>query len=289
MLKNVEYTSTASRKQFKVLLDEAPTALAQALPRSLVNAMNVIKKHANEGDEAVYKELRKQYIEKMSEEKVDKAAIDKYRVEARTRDLSSFLDINKLKTKVKSYLDFGGGDGVISNGVADMLNIAKDKAFSADVDSWFSNMLLGSNTSDKNVTFITIKDNKLPFADKQIDFVTAFVVLHHLPNLEASLKEIYRVMNDGAILVIREHDCKNNITRMIIDVIHAIYEMVLNADNEEAKYDEQYLDKYFADYKDKFTWSKILEDNGFKYLNLKYPPIKPKDHQRIYYAAYVKK
>lgn len=45
---------------------------------------------------------------------------------------------------------------------------------------------------------------QLPFVDEHFDFVTAFGVLHHVPNVLSVLMEIARVMKPGATMLLRE-------------------------------------------------------------------------------------
>ena len=51
----------------------------------------------------------------------------------------------------------------------------------------------------KNKKFTHIKDKKLPFSDKEFDFVIASHVLEHVDNIEYFIKELERVANSGYI------------------------------------------------------------------------------------------
>jgi ubiquinone/menaquinone biosynthesis C-methylase UbiE len=53
----------------------------------------------------------------------------------------------------------------------------------------------------KNKKFIHIKDKKLPFSDKEFNFVIASHVLEHVDNIEYFIKELERVANCGYIEV----------------------------------------------------------------------------------------
>ena len=45
---------------------------------------------------------------------------------------------------------------------------------------------------------------KLSFSDNQFDIVTAFGVLHHVPNVSSVISEVSRVMKPGATMLLRE-------------------------------------------------------------------------------------
>jgi ubiquinone/menaquinone biosynthesis C-methylase UbiE len=51
----------------------------------------------------------------------------------------------------------------------------------------------------KNKKFTHIKNKKLPFSDKEFDFVIASHVLEHVDNIEYFIKELERVANSGYI------------------------------------------------------------------------------------------
>ena len=53
----------------------------------------------------------------------------------------------------------------------------------------------------KNKKFTHIKDKKLPFSDKEFNFVIASHVLEHVDNIEYFIKELERVANSGYIEV----------------------------------------------------------------------------------------
>lgn len=58
---------------------------------------------------------------------------------------------------------------------------------------------------DLDVQFVNPSvSGKLPFRDNSFDLITCFGVLHHIPNVEYIVKELYRVMDVNGILLIRE-------------------------------------------------------------------------------------
>ena len=288
---DLEYKSVKSRQQFASLwkVPAAKEALLYILSKTMrditirANIANIIERYTNKpnSDELIYAALNAEYNKK--QHNTDMSSITKYRIDARIRDLAGIVP--QYNRHPKSYLDFGGGDGTISEGIAQWLGVAKDNAVSADVETWLSGTQAQKQLS--GITFNTIpKAGRLPYKDGQFDAITCFVVLHHIEQLEERISELYRILAPGGWLLIREHDCRDNATRTIIDIYHNLFELVYN---KSPNY-KQVLDDYYGDYKTKEQWHFLMYDVGFENLDgINYPDIKADDLMRIYYHIYTKK
>jgi SAM-dependent methyltransferase len=69
-------------------------------------------------------------------------------------------------------------------------------------------------------------DSRLPYPDGHFCAVTALMVLHHVPDADASVREIVRVLRPGGMLVLREHDCASPTLAAVIDTLHGFYAAV---------------------------------------------------------------
>ena len=69
-------------------------------------------------------------------------------------------------------------------------------------------------------------DARLPYPDGHFCAVTALMVLHHVPDADASVREIVRVLRPGGMLVLREHDCASPTLAAVIDTLHGFYAAV---------------------------------------------------------------
>jgi len=69
-----------------------------------------------------------------------------------------------------------------------------------------------------NIDLIVCDAEHLPFRDKIFNFISLFSVLHHIPNLSRTLKELYRIMAPGGVLLI-EHEPNTWIRRLFISRI----------------------------------------------------------------------
>jgi SAM-dependent methyltransferase len=61
-------------------------------------------------------------------------------------------------------------------------------------------------------------------ADESVNFITCFVTLHHVADLEKTLRELTRISQPGGYLVIREHDCASEfaLQTKYLHYVHAI-------------------------------------------------------------------
>jgi ubiquinone/menaquinone biosynthesis C-methylase UbiE len=94
------------------------------------------------------------------------------------------------------------------------------------------------------------------------------MVLHHLHDPEAYIKEFNRVLIKDGILLIREHDIQGDTDRdgkLFLDMLHGFYEVVWAKTGEQENPD--FVKTYFANYKDRKNWTTMIERNGFRRLN----------------------
>lgn len=185
----------------------------------------------------------------------------------RPTNLSSYL----------TYLDFGGGNGQISSAVTDMLGIVdKNRAFSADIESWMSHEHIRNHS---NVTYITVAEDMvmLPLKDNSISLITCFQVLHHIKNVDQVLDELTRVCSDT--IIIREHDCQTDADRMTIDMEHSLFEMC-----KEDTFRVKYLNDYKAWYRSRNEWTDKFTKRGFSAIStgFKLRPSPTKYYYQVY-------
>ncbi|WP_141211986.1 class I SAM-dependent methyltransferase, partial [Halorubrum sp. Eb13] len=63
---------------------------------------------------------------------------------------------------------------------------------------------------------------RLPFRDDAVDAVAIVDAFHHLPDQDAALREVARVLAPGGALVIREFDPAHPLGRALVAAEHAI-------------------------------------------------------------------
>ena len=120
----------------------------------------------------------------------------------------------------------------------------------------------------------------------QFDLITTFMVLHHVEKLDILLGEINRCLQQDGYLMIREHDAVNDLDYMMIDVEHAINELVI-PDN----INEKFYKEYYGKYRDWMEWAVIMSRYNLKMIGFGYDSLSVRFNvapTRYFFAIYKK-
>ena len=135
-------------------------------------------------------------------------------------------------------LDFGCGPGTISAGLA--RRIAPGELHGVDMEE--SQIELARDVAEaygqKNARFHVGDVTALPFEDDYFDVGHCHNVLMHVPDTQAVLSEIMRVMKPGGILSCREMICESSFSHPDFGVIGKAWDMfadLLEADEGHAE------------------------------------------------------
>jgi ubiquinone/menaquinone biosynthesis C-methylase UbiE len=174
----------------------------------------------------------------------------------RYNELNKLGLLNNLeKNDYTTYLDFGGGIGDVSSSIAKNLKLKKENSFVTDIQNW-----LGKEHTDEYVKYITyryLKTNYLPFEEGTFNLITCLQVLHHIPDKKYTISELRRVINSNGILIVREHDCRNDQDRTLIDIEHSLHAYAV--DEQGIDYFQNYHDKYMS--KEELAY--LMNEGGF--------------------------
>lgn len=132
-------------------------------------------------------------------------------------------DYARCSNIVKDYLDIGCADGSISIAIGKALHLTKEHIFGCDVRDLPPESDMNSQFNFRHYDGIT-----LPYCNNCFDLITIYMVLHHIADVESFLKEVQRVLRPGGLVILREHDCTPNETRLFLDVQHGFYALVLS-------------------------------------------------------------
>jgi len=240
---------------------------------------NVLTKFKNDFD--IYSELKKLKQRVYPNQTASKDDFD--RGQLRINDLNKlnfFSHLPKTPNNEFKYLDYGGGLGDLTAKFANYLKLKKENVFSCDVKNWFAK----SHLSEKYKEYITyryVKSSYLPFKDDTFDFITIFQTLHHVKvDLNILIYEVYRILKTDGILLIREHNCENNADKMLIDIEHSLYDIVVDEGSISSihNFNEVYFSKYSLD---------LLLSQGFYKLDIEY--LQDKGPTKYFYTAWTKK
>lgn len=134
----------------------------------------------------------------------------KYKIEDTAYLANKFKLGNNLK-----LLDFGSGVG---NSIPYFNNFfTASKLTCLDVSS--KSLELAEKRFPGKADFIAFDGTTIPFSDNEFDLIFSSCVFHHISHSEhdAILKEIFRVLRPGGILVIFEHNPFNPLTRRAVN------------------------------------------------------------------------
>lgn len=169
------------------------------------------------------------------------------------------------KDTIKDYLDLGAGDGFKTHYLAREFSLEKDNVIGLDFTSYGSVDYLAKR--NKNVTFVDYESEdvlKYPFKNSSFDLVSAFMVAHHIKDLDSFFKEINRIVKKGKYFLLADHNNVNMLDKMLTDVEHAMYETVY----KRGEINLEYLRSEYTRYYDMVEWSVILEKHGFKLVTM---------------------
>jgi hypothetical protein len=184
------------------------------------------------------------------------------------RALSRFYEIKSyIPSQVNIYLDIGSGDCTLPEVIGEQ--IKAKITYATDLQP----------CKAKGVTFFLSKEfQPFPLETSSVNLVTVFQVFHHMKDLDYKLREIVRVMDTDSLLVLREHDANEKLDP-VIDVEHALYDIVI--DRREKYHD--FVNNYYAKYMSFSQLNSLLMSVG---LTLKEKwETKAKDNPTNYYFA----
>lgn len=244
----------------------------------------------NRNDEEIYLQLQKfvhllfkRPIKKSESKEIDyhKCSRDIVQVETMIdkiySNIPAFRDIQNLK-----YIDIGCGDCKKSMAFGKLMKLDPKNIYGADLISWGA---YDKDIRPDDLNFIELKENiPFPIENEQFDIVSCLMVLHHVENLDFFLKELNRILKPNGIIYITEHDAMTSIDKMLADIEHGMWEVVI-------RNNLNYFKDYKAIYYDWVEWNIIMKRYGFEYISsdYNYETIHANiSATRYYYAIYQK-
>lgn len=147
------------------------------------------------------------------------------------------------------YFDFGCSDGKLTLEIAKQLKIPTENVYGADMAS-FTGVRINPVLHKQNFVLIEKEGQKLPYNDQTFGLVTCFQVLHHLQFPELAIAEFRRILRKDGMLIIREHDARDEDKRLI-DFEHLIYPH------------ENIEQTYIGNYRQASEWDRMMLKHGF--------------------------
>lgn len=122
------------------------------------------------------------------------AAVEKHHwyFVARRRIIAKVLSAFVTTKKTNRVLDIGIGTGA-------MVDILQPYGSVIGIEYISEGLKYTRQNVDQSVELLQASGDMLPFQDKSFDLVTTFDVLEHIPNDQAAMSEIWRVLNQHGI------------------------------------------------------------------------------------------
>lgn len=269
----MSYQTLNSRKQIQAIINSnIRKVFLKFIERRLgIDSIQFydIYNSSNKDDFEIYKKI-KQLIKLRFSDK-DKAFNS--RAAIRSEDVSKILkqlNVNGLS----KYLDVGSDDCRIPIAIADKLSIVE--AYGSDITD--------NCEDEEEIEFIKL----VPFEHSSLytkenintfDLMTAFQSLHHIEDIDFRLEELSELCKEGCTFIVREHDAINNEIKMLIDIEHLIYEVLIDGVDIK-EFTKNYYARYFSiieleDLLRKYEFEKVYQGEIFGFT-------------RYYYSAYRK-
>ena len=122
--------------------------------------------------------------------------------------IRDYLRRRRVDAKQLSYLDVGCGKGEL----ASLLASEFGRTAGCDPSTGMLETIHGFETREQQAP------DRIPFGDREFDFVTAVCVYHHVPpeTRNSLTREVARVLKPGGVFCIIEHNPYNPATRLIV-------------------------------------------------------------------------
>lgn len=218
--------------------------------------VTMLMKNPEITDDAIFRELA-------IDEKKSEDSFNKFKLTGVANLVKHIITI-KPSTRI---LDFGGANCLAACNLAETYGVRKVDV--ADVVD---------RVAPKGVKFTKLEvGKKLPYTDREFDIVFCMMTLHHIKDVEETIKELHRIC--GKWLIIQEHDAIEGYAD-ILDIVHGMYIFVKNDEDYEKL--ENFTD-FVAWYRSMTEWDILLK----KYFSMRWMK-RTKSAQNNYFALYEK-
>ncbi|MDO8503212.1 MAG: class I SAM-dependent methyltransferase [bacterium] len=134
--------------------------------------------------------------------------------------LDSWLSLISA-SQSNSYLDLGAGTGRITG---ELLRRKPRMVYALDTSAAMLTLLQKNHSREikkQKLKILSASSNEIPLESASIDLITAFHLFKHLPDINPTLKEAYRVLKPGGYLIFDVLN-KNSLVRLHLGTCYAL-------------------------------------------------------------------
>lgn len=176
--------------------------------------------------------------------------------------------IKYLKTLNRNYdyvLDIASGTGDLTK---ELINLNPKEIFSCDISEKMIDIQKKKIKSERlKIDIADVVD--LPYEDNLMDIVTIGFGIRNFENLEKSLNEIYRVLNEDGILVVLEMFSRKKKKDDMFDVYFNKLMPKVGKKISKSSYAYNYLFKSVNSFYKVNDFNLVVEKHGFKTIHCK--------------------
>jgi len=186
------------------------------------------------------------------------------RSDSRVSEIKKIVqNVNNLP-HILNYTDIGCSEGGITHKIGELFHLTKGNIHGFDIIP-IENV---KNREQISYTQVSLDNFTLSLPTDSCQVVTALMVLHHLQHPDKYLKEIYRILEPGGILIIREHDIDsdNDVDgQVFLDILHGMYSVVWAKEGHQEN--KEHCNNYYAKYRSREYWTKLITSINFKNIS----------------------
>ena len=207
--------------------------------------INIISKN-NKTDSTIYNNLHNKYWSKYTKDSSNTNSSNNYIISRAIKNANKIKSIIPKNINLYNkdiFVDIGCGDGSITSELSKIYKFKK--TIGVDVENWFDTY----TNKDKHIEMVITDGKTINIKDNSVDVILCNHVLHHIEHLDDMLDELARIIKKDGILIIKEHNCYYKELSYVIDIYHALYELVF-----KKKQNDKFIENYYSNYlSDKYT------------------------------------
>jgi ubiquinone/menaquinone biosynthesis C-methylase UbiE len=193
--------------------------------RGLLNFISAVL-HKDNLDIDKYQEIIKKFPQIIGKKRSSEFADEKHATNI-YNNLKPFIKNHKIN----KLLDISCGEGWKTYFLAKKLDV---QAHCVDIKEWRRDSKFDQKIGDDITFSFYNKDKpKIDYKDNTFDIIVLSMVLHHSDKQSELLSEAYRLLKEGGLLYIREHDAMKDSDKVMTDIEHIIWDIRDGLDLQE--------------------------------------------------------
>lgn len=195
-----------------------------------------------------------------------------------------------------SVVDIGGGNGNVISTINTKVNGNKNNFVCVETkNEWVESYPCDND----NILYKYWNNDVIDIPNESCNLVLCMVSLHHMKGetINNVINEIKRILKNGGILMIKEHDAETITTYNLIEWEHHLYHILDCAYNKKMVDADEYMKHSINNFNDKSYWHIMLEKtHGFelkdrtnRFLDGPYKNRDYKNPTNLYWEIYEKK